>query len=149
MEISPARSATRSSASSGVGKSSATISRRCGFSASSLASILYSARAVKRLQSMQLRAPAKINLSFRILRRREDGFHEIETLMAPVSLFDSVTIAATERAGVIDFVCDDASLPNGDDNLVVRAARIFLRAVGEIGLRIELQKQIPHGAGLA
>jgi 4-diphosphocytidyl-2-C-methyl-D-erythritol kinase len=99
---------------------------------------------------MQLRAPAKINLSFRILGRREDGFHEIETLMAPVSFFDSITIAATEEAGVIDFICDDASLPTGDDNLVVRAARLFLRTVGEeTGLRIELQKQIPHGAGIA
>jgi 4-diphosphocytidyl-2-C-methyl-D-erythritol kinase len=98
---------------------------------------------------MQLRAPAKINLSFRILRRREDGFHEIETLMAPVSLSDAMTITATEHAGTIDFVCDDSSLPAGEDNLVVRAAQLFLQEVGkEAGLRIELQKNIPHGAGL-
>ena len=45
---------------------------------------------VSSVKSMQLRAPAKINLSFRILGRRDDGFHEIETLMAPVSLYDEL-----------------------------------------------------------
>jgi 4-diphosphocytidyl-2-C-methyl-D-erythritol kinase len=98
---------------------------------------------------MQLRAPAKINLSFKILGRRADGFHEIETLMAPVSLYDLLTITRTGAAGRIDFACDDPSLPSGDDNLVVKAARLFLQAIeSEMGLRIELEKKIPHGAGL-
>ena len=97
---------------------------------------------------MQLHAPAKINLSFKILGRRADGFHEIETLMAPISLADSLTIARTDT-GEIEFICDDASLPIGDDNLVVRAARLFLQTTGQrTGLRIALEKKIPHGAGL-
>ena len=96
---------------------------------------------------MELRAPAKINLSFRILSRREDGFHEIETLMAPVSLYDELTINRTDRG--FEFVCDDPGIPSGGDNLVVRAARLFLEAAKlEVGLRIELRKVIPHGAGL-
>ncbi|MGZ5538276.1 MAG: 4-(cytidine 5'-diphospho)-2-C-methyl-D-erythritol kinase [Chthoniobacterales bacterium] len=99
--------------------------------------------------SMELHAPAKINLSFKILARRADGFHEIETLMAPVSLFDRLTI---ERGGLdeeVEFVCDDTSLPSNADNLVVRAAELFLRSTNtRTGLRIELQKNIPHGAGL-
>ncbi|MFL6529519.1 MAG: 4-(cytidine 5'-diphospho)-2-C-methyl-D-erythritol kinase [Chthoniobacterales bacterium] len=89
---------------------------------------------------MQLRAPAKINLSFRILSRRADGFHEIETLMAPISLHDVLTIEPNDS---IEFTCDDPSLPTGDDNLVVKAARLFGR-----GARIHLEKRIPHGAGL-
>ena len=98
---------------------------------------------------MQLFAPAKINLSFKILGRRADGFHEIETLMAPISLSDRLTISRTGAAGEIDLVCDDPSLPVGDDNLVVRAARLFLEAIDQkTGLRIELEKKIPHGAGL-
>ena len=98
---------------------------------------------------MQLRAPAKINLSFEIQGRREDGFHEIETLMAPVSLFDRVTITRATPGSGIQFACDDASLPQGDDNLVVRAARRFFADVrGEAAVKIELQKAIPHGAGL-
>ena len=97
---------------------------------------------------MQLRAPAKINLSFRILGRRPDGFHEIETLMTPVSLYDSLTITPREETG-IELVCNDPSLSTGDDNLVVRAAHLFLSAMRvDSGLRFELEKKIPHGAGL-
>lgn len=100
---------------------------------------------------MQLRAPAKINLSFRILERRPDGFHEIETLMAPISLFDEITLAlAAGNEEQIHFHCDDATLPSGDDNLAVRAARLLLRATKQqVGLTIDLKKRIPHGAGLA
>lgn len=98
---------------------------------------------------MQLRAPAKINLSFRILGRRDDGFHEVETLMAPVSLYDELTIARRAGSSEIEFTCDDPSLPTGDDNLVVRAARLFRDRIGSgDGVRIDLRKVIPHGAGL-
>lgn len=99
---------------------------------------------------MQLSAPAKINLSFQIKGRRADGFHEIETLMVPVSLADRLTIEAKPRGEAgIEFSCDDPSLPAGDDNLVVRAARLFREATGiSDGLRIVLEKKIPHGAGL-
>src|ERR1043166_9542185 len=98
---------------------------------------------------MQLLAPAKINLSFEIKGRRADGFHEIETLMAPITLADRLTI---ERAGddnEIQFSCDDPSLPGGDDNLVVRAAKLF-RGRTDItsGVSLALEKKIPHGAGL-
>ncbi len=98
---------------------------------------------------MHLRAPAKINLSFKIHGKRADGFHEIETLMAPISLYDSIAIESVQEDGKIEFQCDDPSLPADEDNLVVRAARLFLRAIDrKIALKIELQKRIPHGAGL-
>jgi 4-diphosphocytidyl-2-C-methyl-D-erythritol kinase len=97
---------------------------------------------------MQLFAPAKINLSFEIKARREDGFHEIETLMAPLSLADRLTIERRDEPG-IDFSCDDPALPAGEDNLVVRAAGLFRRAASiTTGVRIVLEKKIPHGAGL-
>lgn len=98
---------------------------------------------------MQLRAPAKINLSFRIHGRRADGFHEIETLIAPISLADRLTIERLQTGEGIQFDCDDPSLPTGEDNLVVRAARLFFAAANREGaVRMRLQKQIPHGAGL-
>ncbi len=98
---------------------------------------------------MQLFAPAKINLSFKVLRRRADGFHEIETLMAPISLCDELTIEPNERGPGIAFACDDSSLPADEDNLVVRAARAFYAEINEEPrVRIALQKKIPHGAGL-
>lgn len=97
---------------------------------------------------MELLAPAKINLSLEVKGRREDGYHEIETLMCPVSVFDRLEITARESGG-IEFSCDDASLPAGDDNLVVRAAKLFCGEVGiEPHLSIVLKKAIPHGAGL-
>ena len=98
---------------------------------------------------MQAFAPAKINLSFEIKGRRDDGFHEIETLMAPISLADRLTIERSKSADGIQFSCDDSSLPRGDDNLVVRAARLFQeRTRIEDGIEIFLEKKIPHGAGL-
>ena len=98
---------------------------------------------------MQLSAPAKVNLSFEIKGRRADGFHEIETLMAPISLADRLTIGRAGDNDRIDFSCDDPSLPAGDDNLVVRAAKLFRERTGVGGgIRIALEKKIPHGAGL-
>jgi len=98
---------------------------------------------------MQLEAPAKINLSFRILGRRDDGFHAIETLMAPVSLCDTLTITRAGAGGGIKLVCDDPTLATGDDNLVVKAARLFLREARiDAGISLDLRKRIPHGAGL-
>ena len=95
---------------------------------------------------MEEAAPAKINLSLRVLRRRDDGFHEIETQMAPISLYDSVQV---EPAGAFEFRADDPALPMGQDNLVVRAADLFFSQIKrEPRIRITLSKQIPHGAGL-
>ena len=99
---------------------------------------------------MQLFAPAKINLSFAIKGRRADGFHEIETLMAPISLADRLIIEAKDDGDkAIDFSCDDPSVPAGDDNLVIRAVKRFREVTkNTAALRIVLEKKIPHGAGL-
>jgi 4-diphosphocytidyl-2-C-methyl-D-erythritol kinase len=96
---------------------------------------------------MQALAPAKINLSLKILGRREDGFHEIETLISPISLADKIDIERQSRW--IDFSCDDPTLPAGDENLVVRAAKAFFEKTKiRGGVGITLHKTIPHGAGL-
>src|SRR5438874_10974755 len=99
------------------------------------------------INAMQVLAPAKINLSLKILRRRDDGFHEIETLMAPISLADKIDIERQSRW--IDFSCDDPTVPIGDENLVVRAAKAFFEKTKiSGGVGIKLQKKTPHGAGL-
>jgi 4-diphosphocytidyl-2-C-methyl-D-erythritol kinase len=98
---------------------------------------------------MQVFAPAKINLSLKILGRREDSFHEIETLIVPISLCDEIKIEKDNAKEGIKFCCDDPSVPHGDDNLAVRAAKTFLEnAKLKSGVAIELKKKIPHGAGL-
>jgi 4-diphosphocytidyl-2-C-methyl-D-erythritol kinase len=96
---------------------------------------------------MQVLAPAKINLSLKILGRRGDGFHEIETLIAPISLYDKIDIEKQSRW--IDFSCDDPTVPSGDENLVVRVAKAFFEKTKiSSGVGIKLHKKIPHGAGL-
>jgi 4-diphosphocytidyl-2-C-methyl-D-erythritol kinase len=98
---------------------------------------------------MQVLAPAKINLSLRVLRRRNDGFHEIETFIAPISLCDEIQIKRRGGKHRIKFCCDDPSLPQGDENLAVRAANLFFERTNIDGcISIELKKRIPHGAGL-
>ena len=74
------------------------------------------------MQGMEELAHAKVNLFLRVLRRREDGFHEIETLIAPITLHDSLVIESARCD--CEFYCDQPGLA-GDDNLVVRAARLF------------------------
>ncbi|MDX1679324.1 MAG: 4-(cytidine 5'-diphospho)-2-C-methyl-D-erythritol kinase [Akkermansiaceae bacterium] len=92
-------------------------------------------------------APAKINLSLRVLRKREDGFHEIESLMTLLpDLADEITLS---DEGSFPMSCSDPSLDTGEDNLVVKALRAFEKASGiEVKCAIHLEKRIPHGAGL-
>ena len=99
-------------------------------------------------KSVQFLAPAKINLSLEVRGKRADGFHEIDTLMVPISLADTLDIESASGGGVA-FTCSDATLPTGDDNLVVRAAKLFYDRLGETpDVRIHLEKRVPHGAGL-
>jgi 4-diphosphocytidyl-2-C-methyl-D-erythritol kinase len=98
---------------------------------------------------MQVFAPAKINLSLKILSQSKDGFHEIETLIAPVSLHDEIKIDKIDVGKRIKFRCDDPSVPRGEGNLVVRAAnRFFAGTKLAPAVSIDLKKKIPHGAGL-
>jgi 4-diphosphocytidyl-2-C-methyl-D-erythritol kinase len=98
---------------------------------------------------MQVLAPAKINLSLKILGPRNDGFHELDTLIAPISLYDEIRIDKGRPAKGINFRCDGPSVPKGDDNLAVRAAKAFFETIKiEPAISIELKKKIPHGAGL-
>ena len=92
-------------------------------------------------------APAKINLYLHILGRRADGFHELETLMAPISLGDTLDIDLIP--GGIEFTCSDPALSDAKDNLATKAARVFLEEFKlTTGVRIHLEKKIPVGAGL-
>ena len=100
---------------------------------------------------LTLDAPAKINLSLRVLCRREDGFHEITTRMAPLALADRLTMELAHGAvpGMVEFTCDDPSVPGDETNLAVKAVRALETHAGVLpAVRIHLEKRIPHGAGL-
>jgi 4-diphosphocytidyl-2-C-methyl-D-erythritol kinase len=92
-------------------------------------------------------APAKINLYLHILGRRADGFHELETLMAPISLGDTLDIDLIPDG--IEFTCSDPALSDAKDNLATKAARLFLDEFKlTTGVCIHLEKAVPVGAGL-
>jgi 4-diphosphocytidyl-2-C-methyl-D-erythritol kinase len=94
-------------------------------------------------------APAKLNLFLEVLGKRADGYHEIESLMVTVDLYDTLTFA-NDPSGRITLRCDDPCLPTGSENLVVKAAeRLRQEAGGQEGAQIVLSKAIPAQAGLA
>jgi 4-diphosphocytidyl-2-C-methyl-D-erythritol kinase len=101
------------------------------------------------MQPVQVLAPAKINLSLKIRGKRNDGYHELDTLIAPISLYDEIRVENGPQGKGIKFCCDDPSVPHGDDNLGVRAAKAFFETTKmERAISIDLKKKIPHGAGL-
>lgn len=96
-------------------------------------------------------APAKINLSLRILGKREDGYHELETLMAPITLADEIQLQLIPDNifESVSLSCNDVALPTNKENLCVRAAYAFQDATNlRTPITISLQKKIPYGAGL-
>ena len=96
--------------------------------------------------SLVLKTPCKVNLLLNILCRREDGFHELETIIQPVPLYDELRIEKDGNG--IELTCSDACLPVGEDNLVYRAAAAYLGAIEQGGVRIHLQKNLPIAAGI-
>ncbi len=98
--------------------------------------------------SLILPAFAKINLSLRVLGKRPDGYHEVDTVLQTISLHDTITLSVTETPQIV-LSCDDRSLPMGADNLVYRAAEsLRSRFAPGRGARIRLVKRIPAQAGL-
>jgi 4-diphosphocytidyl-2-C-methyl-D-erythritol kinase len=96
--------------------------------------------------TLEKQSPCKVNLLLNILGKRPDGFHELETVMHPVRVFD--TLAFERGAGGIQLSCN-AGLPTDSRNLVYRAAAAFLKTTGIAdGVRIRLEKRIPLAAGL-
>jgi 4-diphosphocytidyl-2-C-methyl-D-erythritol kinase len=96
-----------------------------------------------------VRAPAKINLSLLITGKRPDGYHELETIMAKIDWCDELLIELAGQAG-IELICQGPEwAPQGEDNLVYRAAEmIFLTCGRAANIRLTLTKNVPAGTGL-
>ena len=98
---------------------------------------------------MRVWTPAKVNLFLEVLGRRNDGYHDLATLMVTVGLYDSLEIHETSD-GEIRLTCDQPALSTGDDNLIVKAVRLVRQRYGVTsGVEIRLRKRIPMAAGLA
>jgi 4-diphosphocytidyl-2-C-methyl-D-erythritol kinase len=100
------------------------------------------------LRTLTLPAFAKINWSLRVLGKRADGYHEIDTVLQTIGLHDTLTFHATNDSQ-ISLWCDDRAIPVDERNLVCRAAAALqARYGGKHGVRIRLEKRIPVQAGL-
>lgn len=97
-----------------------------------------------------LDAPAKINLGLEVLRRRPDGYHDINTLFAAIDLFDRITLRPRKDSAILCTVPSHPRLETDPANLCVRAANLLRERAGRDveGLDIRLEKHIPIGAGL-
>jgi 4-diphosphocytidyl-2-C-methyl-D-erythritol kinase len=96
---------------------------------------------------MLWKAPAKINLFLRVLRKRADGYHDIVSLMQKITLYDELIFSPLPTGIVLN--CPGSDLPTTEDNLVFRAAQsIFAYANYPYGVEITLTKKIPLAAGL-
>jgi len=96
---------------------------------------------------LEKESPCKVNLLLNILGKRPDGFHELETVMYPIPVFDRLSFSRGGKG--IELTCSDRGLPTDSRNLVYRAAEAFFRATGiKEGVRIQLEKKIPMAAGL-
>src|SRR4051812_9498245 len=100
------------------------------------------------------RSPAKVNLCLRVVGRRADGYHLLDSVFAAVDLCDDVTVDAhdlepSDRGPTIEVRCDDPRVPCSGENLAARAAYLVLAERGLGGhVVIELHKRIPPGSGL-
>lgn len=105
---------------------------------------------------MKIRAPAKINLSLRVIGRRADGYHLVDTIMVPISLYDEIEIRKTGIASkkqstrdLIEISCDHPLVPLGKENIVYRAAELIMnKSHIAVPISIRITKRIPVGAGL-
>lgn len=97
---------------------------------------------------LRMQAPAKVNLTLEVLGRRDDGYHEIRTIMQTVSLYDDLDISL-RTDGKVMLAAEAVGLPEPEENLIVRAARLLKERTGcRLGADISLRKEIPIGAGL-
>jgi len=104
---------------------------------------------VERMPKRTLLPPAKLNLSLRLTGRRGNGYHLIESVIVPVSLFDRLEVQFDRAEGDIQVLSESPNVPSGPSNLVFRAADIIRRRTCKrFSLTVKIRKHIPVGSGL-
>ncbi len=101
------------------------------------------------MASLLLHSPAKLNLFLKVLRKRPDQYHDLETVFERISLFDEIRLTA-DPVGKITIICDDPQVPKGPKNLVYQVSQMMQKqfAISQ-GVTIHIKKNIPVAAGLA
>jgi len=98
--------------------------------------------------SVEVFSPAKLNLFLAVTGRRSDGFHDLVSVVTPVRFGDKLKVELVPGGG-LSLACEEPALPRDETNLILRAARLFVEALGRpVDARFILEKRIPMGAGL-
>ena len=104
------------------------------------------------MKSIKIKCPAKLNLTLEVVNKREDGFHNINSVMQLISLYDYLTISVCEAEKTsIELSGNSSEIPYNEKNLVYKAAELFLKKTGlkNFNIKINIEKNIPIAAGLA
>ncbi|MFH0887989.1 MAG: 4-(cytidine 5'-diphospho)-2-C-methyl-D-erythritol kinase [Planctomycetota bacterium] len=102
---------------------------------------------IKTFKGLKIYSPAKINLFLEVIGKRKDGYHEIESIMQTINLFDTLYLQQSRRS--ISIVTNCSELPSDDNNLAYRAAILMQKEYHvKRGVKINLHKRIPIGGGL-
>lgn len=98
--------------------------------------------------TLTLRCAAKLNLSLDVTGKRPDGYHTLESIFQSISVYDTISLSVREETG-ITLTCDAPGVPCDAHNLAYKAAAALLKASGQdVGIIIDLHKEIPSGAGM-
>ncbi len=99
---------------------------------------------------IKVKAYAKINLLLDIVAKRTDGYHDLFMIMQSVGVYDTVTVTQTKSKRIV-ITCDKYGIPTDKTNIAHKAAKAFFKDTGlkNTGLKIHIEKRIPHAAGLA
>lgn len=101
------------------------------------------------METIKLKALAKINLGLDVVRRREDGYHEVRMIMQTIHLYDKLELVRTKEPGVV-ITANLDFLPTDENNLIYKAAKLMQDVFQiEEGIAVDLQKRIPVAAGMA
>lgn len=101
------------------------------------------------MEKIVCKAMAKVNLGLDVLRRRQDGYHEVRMIMQSVDLYDVLTFEKTEAAGIV-IRTNKKNIPTDQRNLIYKAADLLMRKYSITdGLCVTLEKRIPMAAGMA
>lgn len=97
-------------------------------------------------QQLQFKTPAKINIGLNIISKREDGFHNIETIFYPIKLYDELILTESSQ---FELVTNNKLLNNEPGNTIVKAKELLEELTGKVfNVKIQLKKNIPIGAGM-
>jgi len=98
---------------------------------------------------VKLKTRAKVNFSIDVVGKREDGYHLVEMIMQTIDLYDVITLCDTPEKGIA-IKCSGGIVPNDSRNIAYKAADLIIKRCGvEKGVKIDIEKRIPVGAGMA